>query len=141
MIIGFTGTQRGMTPIQKQYVEVMIRRISQNKFFETHHGDCIGADKEFHNIICKVNSKIIIHPPTYNGKRAFCHATNCEVLTKKEYIQRNHDIVNASDVILATPGEQYEVLRSGTWATIRYSKKRNKKLYIIYPDGKYETWN
>ena len=43
-----------------------------------------------------------------------------------------------SDILIATPKEKEEQLRSGTWATIRYAKKTKKIVFLVYPDGKYE---
>lgn len=133
MKIGFTGTQRGMTT--SQYKMVMnILDVYSEKITEIHHGDCIGADRDFHDISTKISLKSILHPPLNEYKRAFCNADI--VLPKKDYLDRNHDIVDETDLLIATPGENFEVLRSGTWATIRYSKKKQKKVIIIYPDGK-----
>jgi hypothetical protein len=56
----------------------------------------------------------------------------------KEYLDRNHDIVDSSDLLIAVSESTVEVLRSGTWATIRYAKKLRKPIKIIYPDGKVE---
>jgi len=53
----------------------------------------------------------------------------------KEPLARNRDIVNMSDILIAAPGEKAEVLRSGTWATIRYARKMSRKLLVIYPKG------
>jgi hypothetical protein len=50
-------------------------------------------------------------------------------------LERNTEIVKACDVLIATPKEQDEVLRSGTWATIRRARKYDKKLAVIFPDG------
>jgi len=104
---------------------------------EFHHGDCIGADTDAHNIYKEVSSgKIIIHPPINEIKRSFCE--DGVVLESKEYLARNHDIVDASNIMIACPSSKIEQVRSGTWATIGYSKKKNKKIYIIFPDGSME---
>jgi len=42
----------------------------------------------------------------------------------------------------ATPKEKDEQWRgSGTWATIRYSKKKNKPLSVIHTDGAVDIFN
>jgi len=130
--IGFTGTQVGMTKEQKNTLEKYLKiSLSMSEY---HHGDCIGADQEFHEILEKLGTdKIIIHPPIKKNKRAFCKAkTICE---PKEYLDRNKDIVNESEILIATPKEFYEQLRSGTWSTVRYAKKNKKRVFIIYPNG------
>lgn len=47
-IIGFTGTRRGMTRLQKQMIETFLVMHSPK---EAHHGDCVGSDALFHRII------------------------------------------------------------------------------------------
>lgn len=100
--------------------------------FRVHHGDCIGADAAMH-IIARdyLNKVVVIHPPTDDAKRAFCKWDI--LLGAKPYLDRNHDIVDRSEVMIACPGEHNEVLRSGTWATIRYARKLKKPIIIIKP--------
>jgi hypothetical protein len=130
MKIGFTGTQKGMTEYQKGFVRETLRK---KKPSEIHHGDCIGADTDFHNICREVNPdiRIVIHPPEIDSKRSFCKGD--EILPVKGYLQRNHDIVDSVDYMISTPGEMEEVLRSGTWATIRYGMKKDKDGIIVTP--------
>lgn len=131
--IGFTGTQKGMTQRQKEQVELI---LTFHKFAggigAVHHGDCIGADDEFNTIAGKYCLVRIAHPSSNTpGKRAY---GRCEVtLSAKPALERNHDIVDAADIMIATPKERREVLRSGTWATIRYCKKMGKIVHVIYP--------
>ena len=137
MIIGFTGTQKGMTPEQYDYVELLLER-KMDEIECVHHGDCIGADSDFDYCSSRVMLKIVIHPPINPSKRAFCWKRRYEKhdwVEPKEYLERNHDIVDACDMLMATPGEFEEILRSGTWATIRYARKKGKKIFIIFPDG------
>lgn len=137
--IGFTGTRQGMTHLQKQMVKTLLVMYPPT---EAHHGDCIGADAEFHKIICdKTSASIMIHPPTNPKLRAFCTADETcgdKIYPKKSYLVRNHDIVNPSSIVIATPKELLNKWRSGTWATIRYARKRNKQIFIIFPDGTVE---
>lgn len=136
MKIGFTGTQQGMTKAQKRAFWTIINSYNLSEF---HHGDCIGADFNAHQIVLAYNkSEIIIHPPINGSKRQNCKWFT-EIKPAKGYLERNHDIVDSTDMLIATPKEYDEQLRSGTWATVRYARKTNKKLIIIYPDGSYDT--
>ena len=128
--IGFTGTQQGMTDIQKLRLRTILQASQGTEF---HHGDCMGADAEAHDIALELGLIPVIHPPKNPSKRAFKPATT--ILPPKEYLDRNHNIVDGTQLLVACPKETEEQLRSGTWATIRYAKKTNKNRYIIFPDG------
>lgn len=136
MGVGFTGTQRGMTVQQEKafcdYLYGLYDTYGRNEF---HHGDCAGADAEAHDIALKIGFLIVIHPPLNSWKRARC-VDAAIVKEPKPYLERNWDIVDETDMLIATPRGFEEELRSGTWATIRYALKRSKPITIIYPDGK-----
>lgn len=134
MIIGFTGTRHGMTSEQWQRV---FKLISYYAPTELHHGDCFGADAEAHDIAitCQVD-KIIIHPPYIHTLRAHC-ATRLgdEILPARQYDERNRDIVQASDLIIAAPPTEQEVSVGGTWQTVRFSREYNKPCKVVLPSG------
>jgi hypothetical protein len=134
MIIGFTGTKKGMTDIQKDRVGGILQYHMPP---EVRHGDCVGADKQFHEIVRRLcpGAKIVVHPPEFLMYRAFCKGD--VILPAKPYLRRDDDIVGACEFLIATPKEGFEVLRSGTWATIRRARKKGKHVTIIYPDGTY----
>lgn len=136
MRVGFTGTQAGMTQMQMvSFINVMEHIHSISMIDEFHHGDCTGSDEEAHELV-SVYLKwpdIFIHPPVNQSKQAFC--AGHFRFRPKPYLDRNHDIVDSTDVLVGTPKENTEQLRSGTWATIRYAKKKGKYLVIIWPDG------
>lgn len=98
-----------------------------------HHGDCIGADVDFHRLARLNGLKVHGHPPINPSKRAWCEFD--EIEEEKEYIDRNHDIVRAVDFMIACPQGFKEELRSGTWATIRYFKGTGCPGKIVWPDG------
>lgn len=129
MKIGFTGTRKGMT--EQQRAE-LVRMLQAYKPAEFHHGDCVGADEEAHRLVAK-STKIIIHPPRDQRYRACMTADKVHV--PKEYLERNHDIVHDTELLIATPKEKAEKLRSGTWATIRYAKSIGRTVIVIFPDG------
>lgn len=135
MKIGFTGTQGGMTKAQMHLLDRWLRDYRGGEF---HHGDCVGADAEAHDLAYENSLDIWIHPPINGSKRAGKNAPH--ILEPKDYLARNHDIVDATDALIATPKESEEVLRSGTWSTVRYAKKKMRPVNIIFPDGQYLMW-
>lgn len=146
MKIGFTGTRQGLTDPQVMALTEWILMIQRSVTFdEFHHGDCVGADAEAHWVVLRASTAtIIIHPPSQEGLRAFCHRKSnistrrSSVLQPKEYLRRNRDIVDAVDLVIVCPAQLKEQVRSGTWSTDRYAKRRGKPRVIIYPDGKVE---
>jgi len=132
VVLGFTGTRLGMQFRQRQTLEVLMHIFKPD---EVHHGDCIGSDEQFHRIAQQMHRRIIIHPPENPKLRANCIG-GIEVFPKP-YMERNRDIVSASDIMLATPAGQEEQ-HSGTWLTIRAAKGMKKDVIVIYPGGDVE---
>lgn len=130
MRVGFTGSREGLTTEQ----EVAVTNLLVIRAKEFHHGDCIGADTEAHVIAYKQGIKIVIHPPRNPKGRSFCVGN--EYRKEKPYLDRNHDIVDDTDILIACPATAKEILRSGTWATIRYAEKQKKTIIFIYPSGR-----
>ncbi len=133
MKVGFTGTQSGMNDRQALKLVGFLKALSApSPIDEFHHGDCIGADEQFHQTVYDYEHTYI-HPPEDSKKRAWCFSEH--ILKPKPYLERNHDIVDATDVLIATPRTSHEERRSGTWATIRYARERKKMVIVIYPRG------
>ena len=130
--IGFTGTRNGMTMTQKHILGdglFWLRSFAE----EFHHGDCVGADEEAASLAKGFGYQIVGHPPDERGARAFFQSDIS--LPEKPYLERNHAIVDATQILIACPFEVEEVLRSGTWATIRYANQSNKPIVVISPNG------
>ena len=129
-VVGFSGTQVGLTELQVHQITGYLRQLQPR---EVHHGDCVGADAQFHALVREIlpKARIIIHPPLVDGKRAFCEGD--ETKEARAYLARNRDIVRGSEVLLAAP-QAPEVLRSGTWATVRFARKRNHPVILVLPD-------
>lgn len=130
MIVGFTGTQRGMTEAQWAALWPLLLARAPGEF---HEGDCIGSDAQAAAMARLAGFKVVGHPPLVESKRAFFPAD--EWRPAAPYLERNHNIVDASQEIIATPGEFLEQLRSGTWATIRYARRVGRPCHVILPDG------
>lgn len=130
MILGVTGTSRGATIEQMRKIRCF---IEDNDVKILHHGDCIGVDVQTAKIAEFMGVKTVCHPPSNPGARARHDSTI--ILPEKEYLDRNRDIVDAVDYMIVVPFEKEEILRSGTWMTYRYAKKRDVDRTIIFPDG------
>lgn len=137
--VGFTGTRHKVNIPQLygmrlifNYVDLMWHWHSSP--IEFHHGDCINADVLGAREAKLRNFFVVAHPPLNEVYRAFSEDNDiCK--EPKEYIDRNHDIVDSSRMLIAVPGTMHEVLRSGTWATVRYARKLERPIYFAYPDG------
>ncbi len=117
MIIGFTGTQKGMNKSQAAQVRTILFDIGPS---EVHHGGCVGADSEFHAIALELNLWIVLHPPIIKDRQGI-HEAHI-VKPRRSYLERNKDIVDDCDMIIACPVQRYEIRRSGTWSTVRYAR-------------------
>jgi|ERR1044072_1806368 hypothetical protein len=137
MIVGFTGTRFGMNYFQYGAVSALLGLPDITEF---RHGCCQGSDEQAHKIADYYDIPIIGHPPDKTDFTSKQYLNYKALRTPKPYLERNHDIVDASDTMIATPKENEEVLRSGTWATIRYAKKTNTFLYLVLPIGRVEVY-
>lgn len=129
--LGFTGTQNGATYAQLKVLSELIVDIAGPVNF--HHGDCVGADTQAADVAFTNGCVIVLHPPTNNSKRGFNYADFTR--PAKPYLERNRDIVDECDSLVAMPEQSTKQLRSGTWSTVRYARKQGKPVRIIYPDG------
>ena len=123
IVLGVTGTREGLNATQVDYL-IKYLKANKSEITHLHHGDCVGADADVHKLVRHhvPDAKIVVHPPDYDNNRAFCNGDE----TKKvlPYIVRNKKIVKASTMMLAFPVGRMELQRSGTWATIRYTKQK-----------------
>lgn len=101
---------------------------------EFHHGDCVGADELAHKLAKEVLLiTTIVHPPKDLRLRAWCEGD--AIMPPKPYLERNRDIVDSCDLLIAVPATWTSVPHSGTWATIRYAISRGKSVLMLFPDG------
>ena len=133
MFLGFTGTHKGMSAKQKLEFIALLHELKPKEF---HHGCCVGADADAHSLVrgFDPNVRIVGHPPI--NMRMVHHRVmgDCNHLeTPRAYLARNHNIVHATAVLVATPKTHTEELRSGTWATVRYARNRGGVIRMIYP--------
>lgn len=128
---GFTGTQLGMTEAQK----ASLRGFLSGGSGEVHHGDCVGADSEAHDIALDCGYGIVLHPPTNYSKRVWREVPFHQMRPERPYMERNRFIVLDTKALIAAPAEAEEQPRGGTWYTFRFARRHGKTTVLILPDG------
>jgi hypothetical protein len=124
--IGFTGSRDGINNNQRQEIINILNKYINCETIYVYHGDCKGADTDFHNICAEFKNHIQksedervlevanlsgdqrsphvmrtliiqIHPPNVNTMRAFNMPDI--MMPVKPYLERNADIVANCDII------------------------------------------
>jgi len=137
---GFTGSQYALPQVQIDGLVRAMKSVAEgykDHQIRWHHGDCINADETSHHIARELGFHIISHPPSDESKRAFTVAD--EVRDPKPYMERNEDIALESEQgVIAAPRQHFEVVRSGTWSTVRRARKLDRPVLFVWPDGDLE---
>jgi hypothetical protein len=135
MKVGMTGTQEGLTASQRQSVSAWLAE-NTGSIEEIHQGDCIGADHAVASWAEMLLIPMVVHPPTFESKRAGTNNFTNVIAVRKpaDYLVRNRAIVRATDLLIAVP-KGAEVLRSGTWSTVRFARKQGRPVITFWPDG------
>jgi predicted Rossmann fold nucleotide-binding protein DprA/Smf involved in DNA uptake len=124
--VGFSGTRKGMSAAQKDALEELL--YSMDTVTTIHHGDCVGADLEAHDLAVEYGYRTVAHPPENESLRAFVDAD--AKMLPLPYLERDRAIVDATDMLIATP-EHAIPDNGGTWYTIRYALSQGKPVVII----------
>lgn len=136
MILGMTGTRNPITNYQRVWLQSVIARAGQ-----LHHGACVNADEDAHDEAVRSGAVIVVHPPADERlmmpKWKWSQRDCIYVMTAKPYLERNRDIVNDTDRMIALP-DGPERPNGGTWYTVRYALQVGKGVTICYPDGTVE---
>lgn len=142
MIISFTGTSR-KKPTEAQTISLMklLEEARSNGYHILSHGEAPNADKVANNCAHMAGMETRSHPWTGNktlrGYPIRFRYVDDRREPKDDPIERNHDIVDEGEFLIAMPSEP-EYTRSGTWATVRYARKLHRTIAIIWPDGRVE---
>lgn len=128
--LGFTGTQAGMSVLQRSTVLSLVRTLRVDVVI---HGDCVGADADMHSIARECCCRVEVYPSMLVKKRAYCEGD--EVYPAMQPLLRNQTIVERCHILLATPREVDMQMRSGTWATVRYALRNKRRLIVVAPLG------
>lgn len=135
--IGFTGTRYGMTDEQKATVTKILKGSVLVE--GVHHGLCVGADKDFHDIALALGIPVYGHPSVNKTLQEKIPDEEFVHLYKHQpYLIRNNSIIDNTKYLIAAPYEFEDTVRSGTWYVIRHALKRGTVVSIVYPDGEIE---
>lgn len=160
-VVFFTGTRRGMSDEQR---ESLLEWLFNRNVLAGHHGCCIGADEEFHNIIYALRVKGQELPwcehgnyvpwltgwPAEVGPELSCvgRITLDDVRLKQAPLTRNRNMaayakwyatsgkpVDIACVACPYESEPPESGRGGTWHAIRQFRAAEIATTIITPTG------
>lgn len=133
MIVGFTGTRKGMNSSQEDRLRGLLsdwqRLWPDHQIFV--HGGADGADTQAHAIAVELGYGVEVRPTPENMVNWINRLDVAVVHPPKPPLDRNLDIVSQCEVLVATPYEREEIMRSGTWATVRAARKQSKHYAIL----------
>lgn len=130
MKIGITGTREGANLKQLEELKEVISSLAEAGAIELHHGDCAGVDFQAAKFAQELELKVICHPPESDYLRAFHNSD--EFREPADYLTRDRNIVDETDVLIVVPKSDTPTRRSGTWYTYRYAEKVGRPIYLIY---------
>ena len=135
MILGFTGTRRGMTAVQKAALAGCVAVLPERAI----HGGAVGADEEFDAFLIGAGMKswdIDVYPADLGRWQKWSDVGRATYAVDASLL-RNRMIVRRCDYLIAAPATAEEVHRSGTWATIRYARRpiARRPIAILLPEG------
>jgi hypothetical protein len=142
--IGFTGTRAGMTPAQSAVVETILHGLRRDSDYTSLlfavHGDCVGADNDFDELCLRAGfgERRGIYPSDIPGLRASCDGKIPPAVVLHEPappLVRNPWIPLACARMIATPKRMEEEKRSGTSHCIRASRRLEREIMTVWPDG------
>lgn len=144
MILGFTGTRRGMTRAQQATLERYLLEASPDSHV-LHHGDGGNSDCQAATLAREHGWYIVGHPASHPRDRERSHPLRCffpcdEVRPLAPPLVRNEHVVAEIDRLIAAAATFVEEIRSGTWHTVRAAVRQGKPVWIIWPDGRMEPW-
>lgn len=124
--VGFTGSRHGLSLAQRQQLVYALEWIGQGDGVrgEFHHGDGAdanggdeSADRQAAKLAYQKGWEVHAHPPAAR--------------TAEAMLARNRVVVGSCSLLIAAPETDKEVLRSGTWATVRYARHAELPVLLL----------
>lgn len=137
MIIGFTGTRYGMNKFQLEQFQDVVGSIPDKVIEYVVHGGCVGADANFHGLCLIRGFNIHVRPGhsahDKSDNQSFAYEDGATIIhPSKTYFDRNRDIVDECDLLIAAPPCNTNPGRGGTWYTTAYAQKQGKRVEILF---------
>ena len=140
-IVSFTGTRKGLSPVQRDQFRLLVAGIGLNlRACEWHVGGADGADVQATDIMLQAGAtpeRMHIHPcpgVTLDKLAAVFGRDVAERFHWHEVfppLVRNRHMAEVCWLLVAAPETDVEQLRSGTWATVRYARKASKPVVML----------
>lgn len=136
MIVGFTGTRNGMTLQQRRTLKQMLEGLAPRGLV---HGACLGADDQADQLAADLGIPRLAFPSDMPNERVPTSVllarggSDVAVRDPQPPLERNRCVVHMSDLLVACPAQAREILRSGTWATVRHGRKLGRPVVVIEP--------
>jgi hypothetical protein len=147
--VGFTGTRRGMTPLQEAALRALLRDLQErtpgDATYVLHHGLCRGGDEQAHVIAGEEGWYVEVHPGVDARGDSPQRAVGLEyddhvreVHDERPYPERNLDIVDSCVLLIVGPSGPAR-RRSGTWSTTRAALRLGRSVFVLPPVDGWET--
>lgn len=136
--MGFSGTNRGMSARQLDSLGLALRGLRRDGYGELHHGLCIGADEQCARLAKELGFRVVAHPG-FNKKKPddtlfrSDWGGSDETREPKPFVERDRDIVDETERLVAAPLTREERIRSGTWTTVRYARGLGRPVDVLTP--------
>lgn len=127
MILGFTGTRKGLSNKQKDQLLVILSAL-KDRVNELHHGGAHGADRQAMRLARQLRYDIHWHPCADIATDLYADDVWHDTFPP---LVRNRHIAELCEVLIAGPFTDQEELRSGTWATVRYARQAGKPVVML----------
>ena len=133
--IGFTGTRGGLRTVQS---DNLLRELValREKADVMDNGCCEGSDRIAWSMWRDLGGRFRLRPgdrDQWDWAQQACRRED-ELFAPVGYMERN-ELIARNPVVVATPAEDAEMQRSGTWATIRRARRAESYLILISPNG------
>jgi hypothetical protein len=126
MEIGVTGSRHGLSERQLAWARAFLT-TNKHSIAAVHHGDCVGADSEFHDLVREIvpTAVLHVHPPTNPLFRARKRGLVYPCL---HYHTRNTRIIQLCTHLLAFPAAGRS---TGTRWTIHAAQSMNRRTTVV----------
>jgi len=145
MRVALTATQQGINGRQWTTLYDVLRQLKPALFI---HGACLGGDDQGDSMAADLGIPRIAFPSTIGKKRVPDDELKRRtgslimIMPAEQPLIRNIKMLKCAKVIegsklIACPRQRHEIIRSGTWTTVRHGRRilGTQNVIIISPEG------